>query len=102
MKKQLGKRIKELRQQRQLTQAQLSEMIDISERNFSKLECGLTFLTADTLEKLAKALGVTAKELFDFEHLKEQSTRKTELITAIKNDNIDLDLLYKIYLAIKK
>lgn len=36
MKELLGKRIKELRTQKQLTQEQLAEMVDMGERNLSK------------------------------------------------------------------
>ena len=39
IKKLLGKRIKELRQRKNLTQEQLAEMIDVGERNLSKIEC---------------------------------------------------------------
>lgn len=58
MKELLGKRIKELRTQKQLTQEQLAEMVDMGERNLSKIECGINFVSADTLEKSVKALGV--------------------------------------------
>ena len=51
MKELLGKRIKELRTQKQLTQEQLAEMVDMGERNLSKIECGINFVSADTLEK---------------------------------------------------
>lgn len=102
MKKQLGKRIKELRIQKLLTQEQLAEMTDMGERNLSKIECGINFISAETLEKLTKALNVSAKDLFDFEHLKNVTLRKDEIIEAIKNDNVDIDLMYKIYQSIKK
>lgn len=102
MKELLGKRIKDLRTQKKLTQEQLAEMVDMGERNLSKIECGVNFVSAETLEKIAMALGVTAKDLFDFEHLKDESDRKKELVCAINNNAVDVDLLYKIYQSIKK
>ena len=102
MKELLGKRIKSLRIQKRLTQEQLAEMVDMGERNLSKIECGINFVSAETLTKITSALGVSAKDLFDFDHLKDKQLRKEELINAISNDDIDIDLLYKIYQAIKK
>lgn len=102
MKVLLGKRIKELRIQKQLTQEQLAEMVDMGERNLSKIECGVNFVSAETLEKIAHALGVSAKEVFDFEHLKDRDLLKAELLKAISEDKIDVDLLYRIYQSIKK
>jgi transcriptional regulator with XRE-family HTH domain len=102
MKELLGKRIKELRTQKRLTQEQLAEMVDMGERNLSKIECGVNFVSAETLEKITKALSVTAKDIFDFDHLKDKSILKTELLNAISQDEIDIDLLYRIYQSIKK
>lgn len=102
MKKLFGKRIKALRQYKGLTQEKLAEILGIGERNLSKIECGVNFVSADTLEKLAIALDVSIKELFDFEHLKDEEIQKVELINAIKKDIVDIDLLYRIYSAIKK
>lgn len=102
MKKLLGKRIKELRLRNNLTQEKLAELLGIGERNLSKIECGINFISADTLEKLTKALNVSPKDLFDFEHLKNEDIKKTELVEMINNDEIDVNLLYKIYSALKK
>ena len=49
IKKLFGRRIKELRQRKGLTQEQLAYMVDVGERNLSKIECGNNFVTADTL-----------------------------------------------------
>ena len=102
MKELLGKRIKELRTQKRLTQEQLAEIVDMGERNLSKIECGVNFVSAETLEKITKALSVTAKDIFDFDHLKDKSILKAELLNAINQDEIDIDLLYRIYQSIKK
>lgn len=68
IKKLLGKRIKELRQIRGLSQLQLAELIDIDQRNLSHIECGDTFPSKSLLE-LATALHVDLSELFNFNHL---------------------------------
>lgn len=97
----LGKRIKELRNKKGLTQEKLAEMVDIGERNLSKIECGAHFVTADTLSKILSALDVEARELFDYEHHKSKETLKKELLDGINNDALDIELLYKIYKSIK-
>ena len=102
MKKLLGKRIKELRLKNNYTQEKLSEILGIGERNLSKIECGVNFVSAETLERLSSALGVSYKEMFDFEHLKDDELKKDELISAIQHDEIDISLLYRIYSALKK
>ena len=102
MKKLFGKRIKALRQSKGLTQEKLAEILGIGERNLSKIECGVNFVSSETLEKLSSALNVPIKDLFDFDHLNEDTLKKEELISSIQNNIIDIDLLYKIYLAIKK
>ncbi len=101
IKKLFGKRIKELKIKQGLTQEQLAEMIEVGERNLSKIECGNVFVKASTITKLIKALKVEPQELFEFSQYQEQNNLKQELITAIQNNDVDVDLLYKIYRSIK-
>ena len=100
-KKLLGSRIQELRLKKGLTQEQLSEMIDVGERNLSKLECGKIFVKSSTVTKLLSALEVEPQELFDFSTLKQKNEIKKILKNAIDNDLVDIDLLYKIYRSVK-
>lgn len=95
-----GKRVKELRIKRQMSQEELSEKIDIAERNLSKIECGNSFIRAEKIAKLAEALNVTPKDLFDFESQKDYNEIKQELHNAIDNDEKNLRLLYQIYKVI--
>ena len=97
IKKQLGKKIKYYRELSNLTQEELSEMIDMSCRSLSFLECGTNFVTADTLEKVCKALNVTPKQLFDFEYYtKNPADTKKELDRLIKNNPEKLNDIYNI------
>ena len=100
-KKLFGKRIKELRIKQGLTQEQLAEMIEVGERNLSKIECGNVFVKASTITKLIKALKVEPQELFEFSQYQEQKNKKQKLITAIQNNDVDVELLFKIYRSIK-
>ena len=83
-----GKKVKELRIKKKLSQEELAEAIDIAERNLSKIECGKSFIRAEKISKLADTLGVTPKDLFDFEHT---LLSKDELIHLINNQLIVLD-----------
>jgi len=47
-----------------LSQDQLSEKVDISVKHLSKIERGLTFVSADLLEKISNNLGISVARLF--------------------------------------
>ena len=97
IKEELGKKIKRMRINRGLTQEQLAEAVDVSQRTLSGIEIGENFVTAETLDKIIKALNTTSEELFATNHLKE----KQELIDEIQNNiriisknPTKLDILY--------
>lgn len=99
IKKEVGERIKRLRKNRGLTQEMLAELVDISPRNLSNIEQGISFPKPETLEKFLNSLNTTTEELFANEHIKAS----TELINSIycyinkvKDDKKMLELIYKI------
>ncbi len=100
VKKLFGQRIKKLRQKKGLTQEQLASLINVGERNLSKIECGKSFVKAETIAKLLCALEVEPKVLFDFSAPKGDETLKEILINAIKENKADIKLLYRIYQTI--
>ena len=105
IKQKLGKRIAELRNQLNISQETLSEKIDINQKSLSKIETGQNFLSAETLEKLLPALGVTCAELFDFDHLAPSQNLVNDIynyIDTIKNDENSLMILHKITQALAK
>lgn len=68
IKQLLGKRIKELRLAKGLSQQQLAELINIDQRSLSHIECGGAFPSKCLLE-LSNALNVDLSELFSFNHI---------------------------------
>lgn len=60
----LGKRIKELRMERNLTQQKLSDMAAISRGTLSSIECGDRAYSVDVLHRIIKALDVTYVKFF--------------------------------------
>lgn len=47
-----GKKVKELRIKKKMSQEELAEKIDIAKRNLSKIECGKSFIRAEKIGKL--------------------------------------------------
>jgi len=59
-----GLNLKRFRKEKCLSQERLSEKVDISVKHLSKIERGLTFVSADLLEKLSNCLEVSIARLF--------------------------------------
>ena len=66
LQKQLGARVYELREKAGLTQAQLAEKSNVSNDTISRIERGIRSPSFEVLERLAKALDVEVRELFNF------------------------------------
>ena len=63
-----GLNLKRFRKKIHLSQDQLAEKVDISVKHLSKIERGLTFVSADLLERLSGNLGVSIAQLFCMEN----------------------------------
>lgn len=62
--KALGRRIKENREKRGLTQEQLAERIDMSSNYYARLERGEAYPRLETLIEIMNCLGVSADAIF--------------------------------------
>lgn len=97
LKNQFGKRLKAIREEFCLTQEALAEKINISSRALSSIECGKSFVTAETIENICIALGISPRTLFDFEiDNYKQSETKEKLNALIENNPEHLKIIYKI------
>lgn len=67
LQKQVGARIRELRKEQSLSQEKLAEMIGTSNSYIGYVERGERNITLQTLEKIADALNVEAKELLAYQ-----------------------------------
>mgnify|MGYP005757911651 FL=1 len=65
VKKNFGKRLKELRVKHDLTQEELGEKVSLSARMISSLENGKTFISSDILENLSNLFEVPPRYFFD-------------------------------------
>jgi transcriptional regulator with XRE-family HTH domain len=64
--KQFARRLKTLRIEKQMTQEELAKKTDLSTSFISSLERGIDAPSFESLERIAQALNVPVKELFDF------------------------------------
>lgn len=64
--KKIGKRLKALRLKKSLTQAELAEKADLNSNYYAKIERGIVKPAPEAYEKIAKALKVTAADIFPF------------------------------------
>lgn len=71
---QIGKKIKELRKQKELTLQQLSEMSGVSIGLLSQIERDVSSSTIHKLQKIVKALDTSIASLFDENHAPPESS----------------------------
>ena len=100
LKKNCGKRIKEIRKQRGLSQEKLAELVNIEQNTLSYIETGNNFCKSETLEKIINALNIDPKELFDFGHLKSEQELLNEINRILHNNPQKIPEFYKILKAI--
>ena len=94
-----------MRLNRGLTQEQLAEAVDVSQRTLSGIEIGENFVTAETLDKIIKALNTTTEELFATNHLRDDKMLVEEIIRNINyiaKDSVKLDILYNVTKCLMK
>ena len=101
IKKLLGKRIKEVRKSKGLTQEQVAEIIGMEPASLSNIENGRYYPTSDNLEKIINVLGVKPSELYSFEHLAPEPELISEMNEAMQNDFKLTQLMYKFFQAVK-
>lgn len=61
-----GKNIAKYRKEKNLTQNQLAEILDISREHLAKIETAKRGISINLLFKLSECLGVAEKNFFDF------------------------------------
>lgn len=63
LKKEFGKRLRDIRHQQNMTQEQFAEMLDISTQLYKKMETGENNITLSTLNKMKNKLNFSADYL---------------------------------------
>jgi len=96
LKELFGKRLRELRKEKNLTLEQMSELIGIDVRNLIKIENAQTFPRTKTLEKIINVLDIQPSDIFHYEHLDDIEKLKEKIIAKLNSDDNATKLVYKI------
>ncbi len=92
-----GKRLKEIRKCKNITQEQLAEQIGIEPKQICRIENGTCFTTFEKLQKIAHTLNVEVYEFFRFEHKKPKDTLIKEMNELFINaPDEKIEIIYKI------
>lgn len=100
IKKLLGKRIKEIRKMKKLTQEQIAEIVQIEPASISNIENGKYYPTAENLDKILVALDVAPEHLFKIEHHKENHVLIEEINVLLNKYPEKVKEFYKIIKAL--
>lgn len=93
----LGLRIKELRENRGLTQLKLAEILEMESSNLSKIERGVQLPKEESILKLTQALNVEVKDLFDYQHFADRTILLKEIYNILEKSDIEtVQKFYKI------
>ena len=90
-----AEKIKKMRLERKLTQAQLAEKVSVEPKHISCIENGLSFPSVDLLARFAAAFEMHPYELFLFEAKPDSETLKNEIIKILENaPESDIEKIY--------
>ena len=107
--KDIGKFIAKCRKEKNLTQAQLAEQLDITDRAVSKWETGNSMPDSSIMLELCEILGITVNELLSGEeiHMENYEIKADEDLLALKqqdennlNKNVVICLIYSLTLMV--
>lgn len=92
-KESLGLKIKEYRKSRGYTQEKLAEIIELNQRQLTRIESGENYPSAETIEKICIALDIEPKWIYDFEWQIKESLAKTgtdakPVLRLVKKDEV--------------
>ncbi len=98
-----GKRIKELRKKKNLTQESLAELLGVFQKQIGNIETGATFTTMNNLEKLAEIFEVNIQDLFNFNYLDSREKILKDIHNVLETVSDDkLRLIYRLIIDITK
>lgn len=80
-----GEKLKQLREEKGMTQQALGEMLYVTRQAVSRWECGARYPDLLTAKKIAKILDVTVDELLSGEELKEHIEKEPVLVNKTEN-----------------
>ncbi len=102
-KKLFGKRLKELREKRGMTQEELSNLLDIEWQHISRLENGKNLPSCGILLGIANIFDIDVRTLTDYEYLDEEKDLDKSIEKLLNQATKSQKMMfYKIISAIMK
>ena len=89
LKKAFGKRVKDIRKSKKLTQEQLAEKIWIDTQHLCKMENGAHFPSLKNLVRLANALDTSPSELLNINNFKTSELQQEIINNILFKLNVD-------------
>ncbi|MBD5401960.1 helix-turn-helix transcriptional regulator [bacterium] len=91
-----GRKIKEYRKIKHITQVQLAELVNVDDKHISCIENGKSFPSPNLISKLAEVLEVEPKDLFEFYYLQDPVDLRSDIVTMLDDlSDEDLTLAHK-------
>ena len=81
--KTMGEKISALRKEKGMTQRQLAELMNVTDKAVSKWERDLSCPDIHSIPALAQALGVTAEELLDTLQSRQEGGKAGEIVSTV-------------------
>lgn len=103
VKKELGLKIKRLRQKEGLTQEQFAEKLNIATRTLAGIEIGESFVSAQTIENILNYTNISFEDFFISSHLRPTEDLLNDIyiyMEKIKNDRDKVENIYKVIKAL--
>ena len=96
-RKQIGRKIREIRDKNGLTQEYFSELINLDPSSLSNIENGKGYPSMQTLLNIMENFNIKPQDIFDYDYLNGEEDIEQEMIEIIKQQTLDKkQLLYKI------
>lgn len=100
IKKNVGRKLRDLRESAGLTQEKLAEAINVQINTISKVETGRHFISPELLTKLCKYFEVDESHFFNFNTINRKASDAEKIESIIRKlkimNSTAIDYLYKI------
>ncbi len=99
VKKELGLKIKRIRQKEGLTQEQFAEKINVATRTLAGIEIGESFISAQTIENILLYTNLSFEDFFISSHLRPTEDLLADInkyLYKIKDDREKIENIYKV------
>ena len=95
LSKKVGQKIKQIRESLGIKQYELAEKLNMEPSNLTRIESGMQLPKEENLSKIAKALNVEVKDLFDFQDEISKEEFENKIMNLIKTfDLTEIEFIY--------